>query len=58
MAYFAHYLHPNRELSECKNTQDATIITEINLIPDGGRILLVEVVGSAEVANCHLGKGL
>ena len=35
------------ELLECKNTLD-------DLIPDGGRILLVEVVGSAEVADCHL----
>ena len=28
--------------------------TQIDLIPDGGRILIIEVVGSAEVANCHL----
>ena len=28
--------------------------TQIDLIPDDGRILLIEVVGSAEVANCHL----
>ena len=34
---------------------DATIVVaEIDLIPDSGRILLIEVVGSAEVANCHL----
>ena len=28
--------------------------TQIDLIPDGGRILIIEVVGSAEVANCDL----
>ena len=28
--------------------------TQIDLIPDGGGIPFIEVVGSAEVANCHL----